>query len=192
MLNFQFYPFPELTSARLSFRKVSKDDVPEIMALRGNKEVMKYIYSPLITNSDEANKYIDNQIDELNNKKSIHWMICLKENPKAIGIIRYNNFRPTDHRAEIGCMMLPEFQGKGLVSEAIQRIVDFGFNELQLNTIEATILPENSNSQKLVLRNNFIQEAHFRDYRFLNGHYQDVYVFTLHKRNYLDSIERGR
>jgi ribosomal-protein-alanine N-acetyltransferase len=192
MLNFQFTPFPELTSSRLCFRKVSKDDVPEIMALRGNKEVMKYIYSPLITNSDEANKYIDNQIDELNNKKSIHWMICLKDNPKAIGIIRFNNFRPTDHRAEIGCMMLPEFQGKGLVSEAIQRIVDFGFNELQLNTIEATILPENSSSQKLVLRNNFIQEAHFRDYRFFNSRYQDVYIFTLHKRNYLDSIERGR
>jgi ribosomal-protein-alanine N-acetyltransferase len=88
--------------------------------------------------------------------------------------------------------MHPEFQGKGLVSEAIQRIVDFGFNEMQLNTIEATILSENTSSKKAVLRNNFIQEAHFREYRFFNGIYQDVYVFTLHKQNYLDSIERGR
>jgi ribosomal-protein-alanine N-acetyltransferase len=192
MFDSHFFPFPELTSARLNFRKVNKDDVPEIIDLRGNIEVMKYINRDLITNSTEAIKYIDIQIDELNNKKSIHWMICLKENPKAIGIIRFNNFRPTDHRAEIGCMMHPEFQGKGLVSEAIQRIVDFGFNEMQLNTIEATILSENTSSKKAVLRNNFIQEAHFREYRFFNGIYQDVYVFTLHKQNYLDSIERGR
>jgi ribosomal-protein-alanine N-acetyltransferase len=192
MLHFQFSPFPELTSARLNFRKITVDDITEIIALRGNKEVMKYIYSPLITNSDEANKYIDNQIDELNNKTAIHWMICLKDNPKLIGIIRFKNFRPADYRAEIGCMIRTEFQGIGLMSEAFQTLIEFGFNELQLNTIEATILPENSSSQKLVLRNNFIQEAHFRDYRFFNGQYQDVYVFTLHKRNYLDSIERGQ
>ncbi len=191
MLHFQFTPFPTLTSSRLHFRKVTPEDVPEIIALRGNTEVMKYINRPLITNVDEAKEYIDSQLSELKEKTSIHWMICLKDDPKAIGIVRLNNFRRADHRAEIGCMISPVYQGKGLISETIQRIVEFGFNQLQLNSIEATIDPENNRSQQLVLRNNFVKEAHFREYRFYNGQYQDVYLFSLLKRNYLESIERN-
>ena len=75
MLNFQFTPFPSLTSSRLHFRKVTLEDVPEIIALRGNKEVMKYINRPLITNVDEAKEYIDYQLTELKEQISIHWMI---------------------------------------------------------------------------------------------------------------------
>ena len=66
MLQLNFSPFPELESKRLRFRKLTNEDAPEILLLRGNPETMKYIPRPLITDIDGALahiKMINDKID---------------------------------------------------------------------------------------------------------------------------------
>jgi ribosomal-protein-alanine N-acetyltransferase len=56
------------------------------------------------------------------------------------------NIRKAENRAEIGYELLPSFQGKGIMHEAISEVIEFGFQEMQLQTIEAWSKIENFNS----------------------------------------------
>ncbi len=188
MLHFQFSPFPIIFSERLIFRKASLDDVPEIMALRGNPEVMRYIPRPLVTNEAEAIAHIQANLEGLENNTALNWIICLKDNPKAIGIAGFYRLKPEDYRAEIGYMLLPEFQGNGYITETVTRLIAFGFNELKLNSIEAVIAPDNIASQRVVLKNNFEQEGFFKEYEYYEGRFLDIQIYSLLKRNYIATI----
>jgi ribosomal-protein-alanine N-acetyltransferase len=56
--------------------------------------------------------------------------------------------KPEHYRAEIGYMLLPEYHGKGIVSEAVKEVVKYGFEVMKLHSIEAVLDPENYGSAK--------------------------------------------
>ncbi|MDR6967683.1 RimJ/RimL family protein N-acetyltransferase [Flavobacterium arsenatis] len=67
MLTLHFSPFPILETERLLFRRVSKNDVKEILELRSNPETMKYIPRPLLKTIEDAIGHYK-MIDEFNPK----------------------------------------------------------------------------------------------------------------------------
>ena len=69
-----------------------------------------------------------------------------------MGIIGHYRIQPENHRAEIGYMSLPEYNGKGYISEAIKAVVTYGFEQMNLHSIEAVIDPENTASEKVLLK----------------------------------------
>ncbi len=60
-----------------------------------------------------------------------------------------------DATAEIGYELLPENHGKGIMQEVIPRVIQFGFEEMKLQTIEAELSPRNLKSVRLLEKNNF-------------------------------------
>ncbi|HET7899385.1 MAG TPA: GNAT family protein, partial [Flavisolibacter sp.] len=84
-----------------------------------------------------------------------------------------------NHRAEIGYMLEPHLQGKGLMSEALPAVVRYGFTSLQLHSIEARIDPRNKASEALLKKTGFVQEALFKENYRLNEGFADTAVFSL-------------
>jgi ribosomal-protein-alanine N-acetyltransferase len=184
MLTINFRPFQNLETNRLYFRQVNHDVAPEVLALRGNAETMKYIPRPLATNLEDAFAHIDLINDKIEKNIGINWGIVLKGTTKIIGIIGHYRIQPENHRAEIGYMFLPEHHGKGYATEAIKAIVDYGFNEMNLHSIEAIIDPENTASEKTLLKNGFVKEAHILENELFDGKFWDTVIYSLLKRNY--------
>ena len=184
MLEINFNPFQNLETKRLLMRRVNINDVEEIIALRGNPETMKYIPRPLVKTVEDALEHIALIETKIENNEGINWAITLKNNPKLIGIIGHYRIKPEHYRAEIGYMILPEFNGKGIVTEAIKEVVNYGFNQMKLNSIEAIIDPENSASEKVLLKNGFVKEAHFIENEYYDGKFLDSVIYSLLKRNH--------
>lgn len=179
MSAFSFLPFQNLESERLLLRQITPDDVNEIFALRSNPETMKYIPRPLATTKDDAMGHIKMIQDKIVSNEGINWAITEKGNPKMIGIIGHYRIRWEHFRSEIGYMLLPEHQGKGIITEAIQLLVDYGFNEMKMHSLEAIIDPENTASARVLEKNNFIKEAHFKENEFYDGKFLDAVVYSL-------------
>lgn len=184
MLIINFHPFKNLETERLLLRRVAESDYPEIMELRGNPETMKYIPRPLVTNKQEALDHFKMIDDKIEKNEGINWAITLKGNPKLIGIIGHYRIQPENYRCEIGYMILPEYNGKGIVTEAVKVVLEYGFDDLQMHSIEGVIDPENKASERVLQKNGFVKEAHFIENEFAQGKFWDTVIYSILKRNF--------
>ena len=181
MSTFSFLPFKDLASERLLLRQITPGDVNEIFALRSDPETMKYIPRPLVTSIDEAMNHIEMIQDKTEKNEGINWAITLKGSSKMIGIIGHYRVKWEHFRSEIGYMLLPEYQGKGIISEAIQLMINYGFYEMQMHSLEAIIDPKNTASAKVLEKNNFVREAHFLQNEFYDGKFLDTVIYSILK-----------
>lgn len=184
MLTINFHPFQNLETESLLLRRLNVDDVNEVLELRSNPAVMQYVPRPLINTKKEALAHIELIEDKIVANVGINWAITLKDNPKMIGIIGHYKIQPENFRSEIGYMLLPQFNGKGIITEAVKVIIQYGFEQLQLHSIEAIIDPENSASEKVLQKNGFVKEAHLLENAYYEGRFLDTVIYSLLKRNF--------
>lgn len=184
MLNINFHPFQNLETERLLLRRIDENDVEEVLALRGNPEIMKYIPRPLAKSKEEALAHITMIEEKIENNTGINWGITIKGSNKIIGIIGHYRIQPENHRAEIGYMSLPEYNGKGYITEAIKAVVVYGFEQMNLHSIEAVIDPGNIASEKVLLKNGFVKEAHILENELWEGKFWDTVIYSLLRRNF--------
>lgn len=184
MLEINFHPFQNLETKRLFLRRIDENDVAEVLALRGNPEIMKYIPRPLAKTEENALEHITMINEKIDTNIGINWGITIKGNPKIIGIIGHYRIQPENHRAEIGYMSLPEYNGKGYITEAIKAVVTYGFEQMNLHSIEAVIDPENIASERVLQKNGFVKEAHILENEYWEGKFWDTVIYSLLKRNF--------
>lgn len=184
MLTINFHPFKNLETERLLLRRVAASDIKEIRELRGNPETMKFIPRPLVTTDEEALEHFKMIDEKIENNTGINWAITLKGNPKLIGIIGHYRIQPENHRCEIGYMILPQYNGQGIVTEAIKAVLEYGFDDLKMHSIEAVIDPENFASERVLIKNGFVKEAHILENELWDGKFWDTVIYSLLKRNF--------
>ena len=154
-MRFNFSPFPELFTERLLLRQLNRKDEEEIFELRSNDVVNKYLDRPKAKSMKDAEEFIERINFGINSHQSFFWAICFRDQPKLIGTICLWNFSEEENKAEIGYELLPTFHGKGIMQEAVSKVIEFGFQTVQLVTIEAWTAGQNENSIKLLERNHF-------------------------------------
>ena len=179
MLQLNFHPFPTLTTNRLLLREILASDSKEMLLLRSSEIIMQYIDRPRAKTETDALNYIQIINTNLYNNIGITWGIALKEDNKLIGTIGYWRMQKEDCRAEIGYMLHNDFQRQGLMQEAFDAVIDYGFNEMHLHSVEANINPSNTASSKILEKNNFVLEGHFRENYYYNGKFLNSHVYSL-------------
>ena len=179
MLILNLSPFPSITTNNLVLRQITEEDVNEILLLRSDKKVMKYIDRPISKSKEDASLYIQHITDLHKNNEAITWGIALKNNPQLIGYIGIWNIKKEHYRAETGYALHTDHHRKGIMQEALSEILKYGFKEMKLHSIEANVNPLNIASIKLLERNNFIREAYFKEDYFFNGKFLDTAIYSL-------------
>ena len=183
MLQLNFSPFPILESERLCFRKLTNEDAPEILALRGNPETMQFIPRPLIMDI-EGTKTYNSILPKIEENLDINWAVTLKGSDKCIGIMGFYRTQPEHFRTELGYMITPENWGKGYVTEAVKTLLNFAFNTLNFHSIEAVIDSRHVASENVLQKVGFEKEAHFKENFYYNNEFTDTVIYGLLKQNY--------
>ncbi len=162
MLTIHFDQFPVIETARLLLREPSPDDAPDLFRLRTDDMVMKYLARIKPKDLDEVALYINTLRSNFAQSLGVNWIISPKESGKAIGTIGFWRIDNANHRAEIGYLLDPLFQGRGIATEAMHAVLQYGFDQLKFHSVEANVDPQNDASQKLLKRVGFVQEAFFQ------------------------------
>ena len=179
MLKVDFNPFPIIETERLLLRRYSLSDAEELFQFRKNEEAMKYNEKRLAKSIDDIYDLINLINSRVDANEGINWAVILIQNNKLIGMVSLHKIYKEHHRAELGYMLDPSYWSKGIASEAVKAVLDYGFNNLNLHSIEAMIDPNNSASKKLLTKFNFIKEAYFKENTFFNEKYYDTEVYSL-------------
>jgi [ribosomal protein S5]-alanine N-acetyltransferase len=157
MPSINFTPFPNLTTERLLLRQLSLADEAEMFALRADESVAKFVDRPVAQEIDQIRTFIQRINDGIAKNESVFWVLTLKNGNKLIGTICLWNISKVESKAEIGYELLPIYQGKGLMQEAVTAVLDYGFETMKLESIEGVVHPQNAPSIKLLERNKFVQ-----------------------------------
>jgi ribosomal-protein-alanine N-acetyltransferase len=184
---FSFLPFPQLKTDRLLLRQMTLEDAGEIFLLRSDPLVNKHLNRIKAVSIDDATAFIEKINTAILNNQSIFWGICFIGESKLIGTICLWNFSEQENKAEIGYELLPPFQGKGIMQEAMSTVAEFGFLTLQLESLEAWTVLQNESSIKILERNLFRKDFGLENKIDRSVEGPDVIIYSLSKKNYLNS-----
>ncbi len=179
MITMNFTPFPTLETDRLILRNLCPADMHDVFAIRSHPETMRYIPRPIAQSLDDAKNLIDIITGFTASNERINWALTEKGSDRLIGIIGYVGFKPESFRAEVGYVLHHAYRQKGLAFEALQAVLDYGFNVLKLHSIEAIINPDNVASISLAEKAGFIREGHMKDYVYHDGRFWDELLYSL-------------
>ena len=139
-----------LRTGRLFLRELRLDDAEEIFRLRSNKDVNDLIGRQSAQTVDDAIAFIQTIQDKAANEEVFLWAITLAGDPKLIGTVLFWNIERENDKAELGYELLPEHHGKGIMTEALRKVIEFGFKELGFKIITADTNERNDKSIKLL------------------------------------------
>lgn len=151
MLNGTFTPFPILTTERLTLRQLVINDEQEIFTLRSDSEINKYLDRQISNTIDDARDFINKII----RSDSLYWAITLSDRNKLVGTICLFGFSDENDKCEIGYELLTNFQGQGIMKEAVEKVIDYAFNTIKVKKIEAFMHRDNLSSIKLLEKLSF-------------------------------------
>ncbi|RPE08497.1 N-acetyltransferase [Chitinophaga lutea] len=178
MLNIQFTPFPELATERLVLRRMRPADAPQLFVLRSDPEMMQFIPRPLHQTEADSLALIDLCNDTADKNDGISWAVTEKGKDVLIGTIGFVKIQKEHFRAEVGYILHPAMQGKGIMKEALATVIDYGFREMKLHSIAAIVDPANTASAMLLEKSGFMKEGHLREHEFLLGRFWDSVIYS--------------
>lgn len=157
------------------FENYSKEEIKNILGLRTEEEF-------LVEKEKQEKGYTTYRIS------IVYFQMIDKETNQIIGGCGFHNWFALHARSEMGyAFKLEEYKRKGLMTEAVQAIIDYGFNAMKLNRIEACISPNNEASLQLIRKFNFTQEGVLRKHFFHENEYGDSIIFGLLREEYVES-----
>lgn len=169
MLNKTVLTFPTLTTQRLTLRQLVENDGQAIFLLRSDPIINKYLDRKPSQTLEESLQFIRNiQINNL-----LYWAIIETISGKIVGTVGLFNFSNEGNTCEIGYELLPDYQGQGIMNEALKKVIEFAVDILGIKTIEAFTHKDNQRSAKL------LQVLNFEQTEIMDESHPDVIVFRL-------------
>jgi ribosomal-protein-alanine N-acetyltransferase len=179
MLETIFLPFPELETERLLLRRLTADDAAALFFLRSSSTVMQHIDRPPASTITEVEAFIQSIENNLETGNGILWAIALKNDPAIlIGTICYWQISRENYRAETGYMLHPDHWRKGIMKEALLKVIEYGFDTMKLHSIEARLNAKNTASAAVLESTGFVREAYFKEDCFYDGKFLDTAVYS--------------
>jgi ribosomal-protein-alanine N-acetyltransferase len=164
---------PILITERLTLRQLSKSDSEQILQLRSDTEINKYLNRKPSKTIEDAQSFISSIIENSENQELFYWAITKTEEEKLIGTICLFDFLNEQKKGEIGYELLTEYQRQGIMTEATKKVIAYATQTLGLKTIDASTHKENQSSIKL------LQEIDFKPLDDINQENANVRVFRL-------------
>ncbi|MEP7293802.1 MAG: GNAT family N-acetyltransferase, partial [Chloroflexota bacterium] len=167
-LVFNFSTFPVLRTPRLILREMQPSDAKAILRIRGDVRVSRLNSGQPMQTLDEAKELIEKARHAFTDHRRIDWGITLKDDPQAgvIGRCGFNYWLRQDRRASIGYDLGHAHWGKGIMTEAVRAMATFGFEQMNLNRLEADTDAENYGSIRVLEKVGFRREGVQQDQYF--------------------------
>lgn len=172
--------FPTLATRRLRLRQFEARDLPGLHACFGDEGAMRYWNTPACTSEVETGRWLKYLAKTTSPYDYLAWAVTDKRGDRCIGMINYHHREARHARLEIGYIVAPAQQGRGLMTEAVAALVAYCFDRLAVHRIEALIHPDNAASIRLVERLGFRCEGGpLRDRWRRDDGYMSVMMYAL-------------
>jgi len=155
-----------------------------MFAMLSDPESMKYWSDKPVKDLDAAVEMLNKDLESDAQGKSLCWAVTFPGEDRMIGKCILFQFDQANHRAEIGYIMNRQYWRQGLMQQALESVIDFAFNTLNLHRIEADVDTENAGSLGILEKLGFKREGLFHERWFVYGEWQDSVMLGLLKQDW--------
>lgn len=176
--------FPSIESERLVLGKIKIKYIEKIIQYANNEKVAQNLLSfPFPYTEKDAITWINGQNEGFTSKKNYIFAICKKIYDEFIGGVGLH-IDIANNKAELGYWIAEPFWGNGYATEAVEKILEFGFKSLKLNKIYGRHFTDNPASGKVLVKNKMVQEGELKAEIKKGELYKDLIVYRLTKDEY--------
>ena len=169
--------FPFIKTNRLLLRQFVDSDLENVFKGLSHPDVIRYYgvsYSTLEATKAQMEFFADLE----KNETGIWWAVCSLDNKTFYGAAGLNGLSKQHKKAEIGFWLLPEFWGRGIITEVIPLICHFGFDKLLLHRIESLVETENKNCKSVMSKLGFQHEGTMKNCEVKNGEFISLDIYA--------------
>lgn len=176
-----FTPFPVLPTPRLILRALQPSDLNDLYEYASDPQIDQYVPWEHYRNIEEARENLNDFLEEYEKDGLGAWGIEHRADRKLIGIINTSIPHRIHRRVEVGYTIARAYWGQGYATEALQALIQFGFEKMDLLRIEAIILPQNKSSAKVLLKAGMQFEGLLHHYQVWRGQPRDIEMYAIVK-----------
>lgn len=169
-----------IETKRCRLRRITPDDY-SVMYEKWAKleEVCKYYpFNP----TNDINAYKDKVRQwSLNYESGIyfHWVIEWKGTGELIGTINLGNVETSCMMSDTCYMLSPDFWNQGIMTEVLMAVLDYAFDEIGLNRVQAEVFAGNSASSAVLEKCGMSYEGLARQKYYKNGEFIDTALWAI-------------
>ena len=183
-LHRRFVDPPTLESDRLLFRKISVLDADDMFSYSKREDVTRYLLWDPHPDALYTEQYIRYLQERYQVGDFYDFALVLRETGKMIGTVGFTSFDLPNRSAEIGYVISPDYQGRGYATEAVKRILAYGFEECALARISAVCMKGNIASLRVMEKCGMKREGILRSAVYAKGEMKDVHLSAIIDRDY--------
>ena len=180
-----FSHLPELTTERLTLRRMMVLDTDDMYEYACRPDVTKYLTWHPHPDREDTREYLEYLGNRYSAGMFYDWAVIYEPDCKMIGTCGFTAFNCTSDSAEVGYVLNPEYWGKGIATEALTRVLQFAFEELKLHRVEARFMEDNDASRKILERFGFTDDTRKKESIAKRGKVQKILTYSLTKEEYL-------
>ncbi|MFN7947582.1 MAG: GNAT family N-acetyltransferase [Blastocatellia bacterium] len=176
---------PVIRTARLLLRPFAPEDLHPVFGLYSSPRVMAYNIFPPFRRLYEAQDLLSYHALLFETHRGIRWAIARPEDRMLIGTCGYHNWHQARREAELSYELAPDYWGRGLMSEALAPVLDFGLGKMKLDSILAKVIRENAVSVRLLEKFGFVfaEGLNGREPKIQNGREVCWYALKNHQND---------
>jgi RimJ/RimL family protein N-acetyltransferase len=175
---------PTLQASRVVLRTLRDEDVPALFEIFSDADAMRYWSAPPLANMGAASELLAEIHAYAAAGTLFQWGIARTEDDVVVGTTTLYQIDAAHRRAEIGFALARAAWGRGLAGEAVGRLIQHAFEDLDLHRIEADPDPGNTASIRLLEKQGFKYEGLMRERYFLGGQAMDAAIYGLLRREW--------
>ncbi len=179
-----FSRIPILETEHLTLRRMKPDDAGDMFEYASRADVTKYLTwepHPDHTYTREYLQYIQKQYED---GEFYDWAVIDRAEMKMIGTCGFTSFDDANNTGEIGYVLNPDYWGQGLMCEAVNEVLRFGFQRLDLHRIEAKHMEGNLQSRRVMEKCGMTYEGTHREAMLIKGSYRTICICAILRSEY--------
>ena len=180
-----FANIPTVKTDRLILRKICGDDVDDMFEYSCDSRVTEYLTWSPHPDKIYTLEYVSYLQSRYRTGDYHDWAVVLKDSGKMIGTCGFTRFDYANNSAEIGYVLNPAYHGKGIATEAVSKVLEFGFERLCLNRIEGRYMIENTASRSVMEKCSMTFEGVRREGMLIKGKYRNIGVCSILKNEFI-------
>jgi ribosomal-protein-alanine N-acetyltransferase len=171
---------PEIMTERLRLWMPGPSDAGLMLAYFQENRDHLARWSPPTPSDFHTRSYWERRLEanrgELATDRSLRLSVSWRDDElrRVIGTIGLTEIqRGPFHACHCGYGLDQRHMGRGVMTETLRAVCDYGFVTMSLHRIEANYMPTNERSGQVLRRAGFVIEGYARDYLFINGAWRD-------------------